>query len=122
RRIFETASDGILLLEKREGYIIHANPAAGKMLGYSEEEYIGKKLQDIGVSLDMSDFPTLMQALYKSGIINYDDVPVKTKSGQYIYTDIYMVDRARVAQCNFREITEGKGDEEEIRRRVEERK
>src|SRR5208283_866002 len=113
RRIFETASDGILLLEKREGYIIHANPAAGKMLGYSEEEYIGKKLQDIGVSLDMSDFPTLMQSLYKSCIINYDDVPVKTKSGQYIYTDIYMVDRARLAQCNIREITERKKLEEE---------
>src|SRR5208283_5799954 len=76
-------------------------------------EYIGKKLQDIGVSLDMSDFPTLMQALYKSGIINYDDVPVKTKSGQYIYTDIYMVDRARLAQCNIREITERKKLEEE---------
>ena len=84
RRIFETASDGIVLLEKREGNITHANPAAEKMLGYSEEECIGKKLQDIGVSLDMSDFPTIMQALNKSGIINYDDVPVKTKSGQYI--------------------------------------
>ena len=43
RRIFETASDGIVLLEKREGHIVHANPATEKMLGYSEEEYIGKK-------------------------------------------------------------------------------
>ncbi len=58
RRIFETASDGIVLLEKQAGHIVKANPAAEKMLGYSEEEYIGKKLQDIGVSLDMSDFPS----------------------------------------------------------------
>jgi PAS domain S-box-containing protein len=115
RRIFETASDGIVLLEKREGHIIHANPAAGEMLGYSEEEYIGKKLQDIGVSLDMSDFQTIMQALNKSGIINYDDVPVKTKSGQYIYTDIYMVDRARLAQCNIRDVTERKKAEQTLR-------
>ena len=95
RRIFETASDGIVLLEKREGNISHTNPAAEKMLGYSEDECIGKNLQDIGVSLDMSDFPTIMQTLNKSGIINYEDVPVKTKSGQYIDTDIYIVDRAR---------------------------
>ena len=119
RRIFETASDGIVLLEKREGNIIHANPAAKKMLGYSEEECIGKKLQDIGVSLDMSDFPTIMQTLDKSGIINYDDVPVKTKSGQYIDTDIYMVDRARLVQCNIRDITERKQAEEAIKRNEE---
>jgi formate hydrogenlyase transcriptional activator len=117
RRLFETASDGIVLLEKREGNITHANPATEKMLGYSEEECIGKNLQDIGVSLDMSDFPTIMQTLNKSGIINYDDVQVRTKSGQYINTDIYMVDRARLAQCNIRDVTERKRDEEALYRR-----
>ena len=108
KRVFETASDGILLLEKTNGIIVRGNPSAGKMLGYSEKEYIGKKLQDIGVPLDMSDFSALMQDLDKKGIINYDDVSVKTKSGQYIHTDIYMVDRAKLAQCNIREITERK--------------
>jgi PAS domain S-box-containing protein len=108
RRLFETASDGIVLLEKREGHIINANPATEKMLGYTEEECIGKNLKDIGVSLDMSDFPTIMQTLNKSGIINFDDVQVRTKSGQYIDTDIYLVDRARLAQCNIRDITERK--------------
>jgi two-component sensor histidine kinase len=43
-----------------------------------------------------------------SGIINYNDVPVKTKSGQHIYTDIYLVDRARLVQCNIRDITDRK--------------
>jgi len=114
RRIFETASDGIVLLEKREGIIAQANPATEKILGYSEEECIGKNLQDIGVSLDMTDFTTMMKTLDKSGVINYDDVPVKTKSGQYIQTDIYMVDRARLAQCNIREITERKKLEEQL--------
>ncbi len=114
RRIFETASDGIVLLEKREGNIAHVNPAAEKMLGYSKEECIGKNLQDIGVSLDMSDFPTIMQTLNKSGIINYEDVRVKTKAGQYIDTDIYMVDRARLAQCNIRDVTERKKLEEQL--------
>lgn len=122
RRVFETASDGIVLLEKREGKIINANPATGKMLGYSKEESIGKKLQDIGVSLDMSDFPAIMQALDKSDIINYDDVMVKTKSGPYIYADIYMVDRAKLAQCNIRDVTERKLAEEELIRSEKEYK
>ncbi|MCK7477900.1 MAG: PAS domain S-box protein [Candidatus Moduliflexus flocculans] len=34
RRLFETASDGIVLLEKREGKITHTNPATEMMLGY----------------------------------------------------------------------------------------
>jgi PAS domain S-box-containing protein len=94
RRLFETASDGIVLLEKHEGKIAHANPSTEKILGYSNKECIGKNLQDIGVALDMRDFSSIIQALNKRGIINYSDVPVKTKSGQYIDADIYMVDRA----------------------------
>jgi PAS domain S-box-containing protein len=119
RRIFETASDGIVLLEKSEGTIIQTNSAVGKMLGYSEEESIGKNLQDIGVPLGMSDFPAIMQDLDKYGILNYVDVMVKTKSGQSIDTDIYMVDRATLAQCNIRNVTERKLEEEKLRKSEE---
>ena len=40
RRLFETASDGIVLLEKREGKITHANPATEKMLGYAKKAFL----------------------------------------------------------------------------------
>ena len=56
--------------------------------------------------LDRGDFQTTMQDLNKGGILNYDDVSVKTKSGQHIDTDIYLVDRARLVQCNIRDISE----------------
>jgi PAS domain S-box-containing protein len=115
RRLFETANDGIVLLEKAEGKITHANPAAEKMLGYTTKESIGNKLQDIGVSLDLGDFQTTMENLNKNGMIKYDDVPVKTKAGQHIDTDIYLVDRARLVQCNIRDITERKRAEEEMK-------
>ena len=114
RRLFETASDAIVLLEKREGKITHANPATEKMLGYTKNESIGNKLQNIGVLLDRGDFQTTMQTLNMSGIINYDDVPVITKSGQHIDTDIYLVDRARLVQCNIRDITERKRANKEL--------
>jgi PAS domain S-box-containing protein len=119
RRLFETASDGIVLLEKREGKITHANPATEKMLGYTKKESIGSKLQDIGVLLDAGDFQTTMQNLNKIGILNYDDVPIETKSGQHIDTDIYLVDRARLVQCNIRDITERRQVEESLRKTKE---
>jgi len=108
RRLFETASDVIMLLEKREGKIIKTNPATEKLLGYTEKESIGNKLQDVGVVLDMIDFQTTIQNLNKNGIINYRNVKVETKSGENIDTEIYLVDRTKLIQCNIRDITERK--------------
>jgi len=108
RRLFETASDGIVLLEKKEGHVAHANPAIKKILGYSQAECLGKKLHDIGVSIDTRDFSATMQDLDREGILYYEDVPLKTRSGQEIYSDIYMVDRAKLAQCNIRDVSERK--------------
>ena len=108
RRIFETTTDGIVLLEKLGGHIVHANPAAEKMLGYSEAEYIGKMLENIGVPINTNDFPMLMESLKKNGILNYEDVPIKSKSGQDVRADVYLVDRAKLAQCNIRDISERK--------------
>ncbi|MDO9583560.1 MAG: PAS domain S-box protein [Desulfomicrobium sp.] len=108
RRLFETANDGIVLLEKREGTITHANPAFEKMFGYSIKEILGKHLQDIGICLEKSDFQIIMQKLSETGIINYDDVRIKTNFKHNIYTDIYLVDRASLVQCNIRDITQHK--------------
>jgi len=120
RRLFETANDGILLLEKSEGNITHANPALTAMLGYSKEECIGNKLQDIGFSHDMGDFREIMHTLDRSGIIYYDDVLIKNRAGQTVYVDIYMVDRARLVQCNIRDITERKHAEEALKNAFDE--
>jgi PAS domain S-box-containing protein len=56
-----------------------------------------------------------MSALDREGILNYEDVQVKTKSGQYIDTDIYMVDRAKLAQCNIRDVSERKRADGKLR-------
>ena len=116
RRLFETANDGILLLEKGEGKITHANLATEKMTGYTNKESIGNSLQDIGIPLDLGDFQKTMQDLNNRGIIHYDDIPVITKTGQHIDTDIYLVDRAKLVQCNIRNITERKQAEVEVKR------
>ncbi len=115
RRLFETADDGILLLEKREGNITHANPAIIEMLGYTKEECIGKKLKDIGLSLVVDDIKMILQELDKNSIIYYDNVPVQNKVGQTFYADIYMVDRARLIQCNIRNISARKAAQEALR-------
>jgi PAS domain S-box-containing protein len=113
RRLFETANDGILLLEKREGKITHANPAITTMLGYSNKEFTGNDLKDVGFSNDLGTIQEILRTLNKDGIIHYKDSPVQNKTGQVVDTDIYMVDKASLIQCNIRNITERKQADKE---------
>ena len=47
RRLFETARDGILLVDNASGQVADANPAAGRMLGADAAELIGRPLADL---------------------------------------------------------------------------
>jgi len=44
RRLFETAQDGILILDAETGQIADVNPFLMDMLGYSKDELLGKRL------------------------------------------------------------------------------
>jgi PAS domain S-box-containing protein len=121
RRLFETAKDGLLLIDKQTANIVNVNPAIVEMLGYFSEEFIGKKLKDIGLLKDIKDFKETIRELIQAGFINYEDVSAETKQGQLINVDIHLVDRARFIQCNVRDITERKQAEEEIARSLKEK-
>jgi signal transduction histidine kinase len=84
------------------------------MFGYSEADYVGKNLSDIGVPINVNDFSVILKDLDMHGILNYEDVPVKTKFGQYVDTDIYMVDKTQLVQCNIRDVSERKQARQEL--------
>src|SRR6185503_13577171 len=48
RRLFETAKDGILILDADTGMITEANPYLQAILGYSHAELLGRALWAIG--------------------------------------------------------------------------
>ncbi|EQD80438.1 PAS/PAC sensor hybrid histidine kinase, partial [mine drainage metagenome] len=48
RRLFETAQDGILLLNVDTAQIEDVNPYLINMLGYTHAEFLGKKLWEVG--------------------------------------------------------------------------
>ncbi|OGR00845.1 MAG: hypothetical protein A2511_01570 [Deltaproteobacteria bacterium RIFOXYD12_FULL_50_9] len=105
RRLFETAKDGLLLVDKTTGRIITVNPAIVEMLGCTAEDIDGKLLMDIGLLNDRLDFKEIMQQLQKTGFIHYEDVPVETREGKRIDTEVYLIDRAKLMQCNVRDVT-----------------
>jgi diguanylate cyclase (GGDEF)-like protein/PAS domain S-box-containing protein len=109
RRLFETAKDGILLLDADTGRITDANPFLLDLLGYSHTELLGKKLWEIGSFRDITASQEAFRELQTKEYIRYDDLPLETKSQKRIQVEfvsnVYLVDSTRVIQCNIRDIT-----------------
>jgi PAS domain S-box-containing protein len=110
RRLFETAQDAILILDALTGEITDANPFIKKMLGYSQDELVGKELWQIGFFKDIEASQNAFRELKERGYIRYDHLPLETKSGQQIEVEFvsnaYMVDHRQVIQCNIRDISD----------------
>src|SRR5512134_3672537 len=84
RRLFEAAQDGILILDAETGAITDVNPFLIDMLGYSREEFIRKKLWDVGAFQDTKASKDAFQALQKNEYIRYKDLPLRSKDGRLI--------------------------------------
>jgi diguanylate cyclase (GGDEF)-like protein/PAS domain S-box-containing protein len=112
RRLFEAAQDGILILDARTGAINDVNPFLIDMLGYSREEFIKKRLWEVGAFKDIEANKIAFEALQENEYIRYEDLPLKTKDGRLIQVEfvsnVYLVGDEKVIQCNIRDITERK--------------
>ena len=120
RRLFETAQDGILLLNSGTAQIEDVNPYLIHMLGYSHAEFLGKKLWEVGPFADIAQSKDMFAQLQTTGYVRYEDLPLKTKDGAHIdvefVSNAYDCEGIRVIQCNIRDITERKRDAEELDR------
>ena len=84
RRLFETAQDGILILDADTGQISDVNPFLVEMLGYAHEDFLGKKLWGIGVLRDIEASKAAFLELQSKGYVRYKDLPLETKDGRPI--------------------------------------
>lgn len=118
RRLFETAKDGILILDALTGLIIDVNPFLVELLGYSKKEFIGKEIWEIGSIKDIADNKEKILELQQKEYVRYENLPLKTFDGQEIsvefVSNVYFVNRMKVIQCNIRDITKRKLEEKEL--------
>lgn len=109
RRLFESAQDGILILDAKTGSISDVNPYLIDMLGYSREEFVEKKLWEVGAFKDIEASRHSFLALQKDKFIRYDNLPLKTKGGRLVpvefVSNVYLVGDEKVIQCNIRDIS-----------------
>jgi PAS domain S-box-containing protein len=120
RRLFESAQDGILILDAVNGQIVDVNPYLSELLGYSKDEILGKELWEIGSFKDIIASRQAFETLQQQGFIRYENMPLETRAGgvkdvEFI-SNSYIAGRIRVIQCNIRDITERKRAEAELRK------
>ena len=110
RRLFETARDGILLLDAATGKITDANPYMSELLGYAPEQLRGKELWEIGLLQDKASSQAALRQLQERGYIRYEHLPLETAGGRQVdvefVSNLYQADHQPVIQCNIRDITE----------------
>jgi PAS domain S-box-containing protein len=118
RRLFETARDGILILDADQGNIADSNPYMTELLGYSQAELKGKHLWEIGLFADRDASHAAFQKLKTEGYIRYENLPLETTDGRHraveFVSNIYREGQSQVIQCNIRDITERKKMEDEL--------
>ncbi len=119
RRLFETARDGILILDAETRKITDVNPFMSELLDYTREEFVGKELWEIGLLKDEEASAAAFRELQEKQYIRYEDLPLENKHGgkwevEFV-SNVYTEDNRQVIQCNIRDITERKRAEEKIR-------
>ena len=120
RRLFESAKDGILILDADTGQVVDANPFLISLLGYSHADFLGKALWDLGPFKDVAVSRDAFRELQEKDYVRYEDLPLETHDGKLInvefVSNVYLVGQANVIQCKIRDITERKRTEAEHKR------
>jgi PAS domain S-box-containing protein len=112
RRLFESARDGILMLDPRTRKITDANPFMSELLGYRRDELLNKELWEIGLLKDEKASRKAFRELRRNHFNRYEDLPLQNKEGERreveFVSNLYDEDGREVIQCNIRDITRRK--------------
>ncbi len=119
RRLFETAQDGILLLDAATGEITDVNPFMVDMLGYPREHFLGRRLWEIGPVKDEESSRRAFLQLQEKRYVRYEDLPLETFDRRRVQVEfvsnVYTVGDGEVIQCNIRDVSARKLAETALR-------
>ena len=112
RNFFESAKEGILILNFDNGNIIDVNSFLIQLLGYSKEQFLEKKIWEIGLFKDIIHNKTNFLELKRKEYIRYENLPLETATGQKInvefISNVYSGNNQKIIQCFIREISKKK--------------
>jgi PAS domain S-box-containing protein len=119
RTLFNSSADGILIADLETRQFLYANPAICRLLGYTEKELRTMDVAAIHPKWYLQHVLVEFEAQARGDKTLAPDIPCLRKDGTIIYFDINTVNiTVDGRKCNagfFRDVTERKKAEEEIR-------
>ena len=119
RRLFESAKDGVLILDAETGIVVDVNPFLTSLLGFSHAEFVGKAIWELGFFKDLMANERNFARLKDQEYLRYDNLPLQGANGQRIevefISNVYLVEGEKVIQCNVRDVTARRQAEEAVR-------
>ncbi len=117
RRLFESAREGILILDADTGKVIDVNPFLLQLLGFSYDALYGKHIWEIALFKDIAASKAAFKDLQGNGYVRYENLLVQTLYGRPIavefVSNVYLVEHTKIVQCTIRDITGRKRAKEE---------
>jgi PAS domain S-box-containing protein len=112
RRVFETAKDGILILNAETGKILDVNPFLIELLDYTRDQFIEKAIWEIGFFKDIAANRDKFLELQQKEYVRYENLPLQTANGTKInvefVSNVYYENANKVIQCNIRDTSNRK--------------
>lgn len=112
RRLFESAKDGIVVINGETGEITDVNPYLMTLFGYERADLVGKKFWEAEPLRGMRDARDALERLQREHVVRFADVPLKARDERRIDVEVvantYQEGPRAVAQFNLRDITERK--------------
>jgi diguanylate cyclase (GGDEF)-like protein/PAS domain S-box-containing protein len=119
RRLFETADDGIALLDPELGTIIDVNTRMLDLVRRSRGEMIGRSFVDMPAFAGVRDWSAPAEDLRRLGLFKAEEWTLKRSDGARVVVEVTATTceagGRKLAQWNFRDISNRKEAEERIR-------
>lgn len=119
RRLFETSTDGILMIDPATHTISDANPAALDLLNLTRERLLGARLWQTGLFPDQEAAQRALREAREERPLRSEALPLQTEDGQVRAIELvasqFRVDGHDVIQCNLRDVTERRQLEQRTR-------
>jgi PAS domain S-box-containing protein len=117
RRLFETARDGILILDAASTEILDVNPHLEQLLGYSRSEIVGRSASEFD-SRAAAHLGPCLERVGAEGVVHLDELPLCTRDGRSLLAEAvanaYIEEGRALVQINLRDITERKKFQDQL--------
>ena len=119
RNLFESSTDGMIILDAETGKILDVNPCLAKMLEFSKEEIFDEDISASGFFKKIAPDHKIFVEIFQNESVRYKDLPLITFYGRPLNVDfashLYSVDTQNLVHCNIRDITGHKIAENELK-------